>query len=541
MASEILSIEDWVLPTGTVPRVTDKQDFVTRLSAAEKRMTKPSEPLVTWGYHASFFGKLTRADLDRISLTRPILVWGRSCHELFLNSAALKQAGVTKESVAAWAASPREQSDFEEGHFWEQGFFSVLEKVATMLATPERLNSGLLLARDYMHAKGITYGNEPGGILVKPLQDAVNSVFGNPSMPFRWSYMVDGKTMADKYNDDAQMLVESDKVKSWYSGMTSQLDNAVKLFADGAIYAQLMQVREPYLDRHKGEWMTDLDVFERAFRVYWDAGYQIHIHVNGDAGLDRLLDTLEKNIRRNPRFDHRTTVVHFAVSAPDQVARMKQLGAIVSGNPYYVSALADNYGKVGLGPQRADQMVRMGDVERSGIPYSFHSDMPMAPADPLFLMWCGVNRITSSGRIAGENQRVSREGALRAVTIEAAYSLRMEKEIGSIQSGKLANFTILNYNPVTCDPIKIKDIAVWGTIHEGRVLPATPDKKITKALAEPKRALTLSRGRWFDEEPSTQGLFGTSATRNSNAACPPGCSCNIGRLLGKAFADNDVK
>jgi predicted amidohydrolase YtcJ len=157
MASEILSIEDWVLPTGTVPRVQDKQDFVTRLSAAEKRMTKPNEPLVTWGYHASFFGKLTRADLDRISLTRPILVWGRSCHELFLNSEALKQAGVTKETVAAWAASPREQSNFEEGHFWEQGFFSVLEKVATMLATPERLNSGLLLARDYMHAKGITY------------------------------------------------------------------------------------------------------------------------------------------------------------------------------------------------------------------------------------------------------------------------------------------------------------------------------------------------------------------------------------------------
>ncbi len=61
--------------------------------------------------------------------------------------------------------------------------------------------------------------------------------------------------------------------------------------------------------------MTDLDVFQRAFRIYWDAGYQIHIHVNGDAGLDRLLNTLEENLRRNPRYDHRTTIVHFAVSA----------------------------------------------------------------------------------------------------------------------------------------------------------------------------------------------------------------------------------
>jgi cytosine/adenosine deaminase-related metal-dependent hydrolase len=183
------------------------------------------------------------------------------------------------------------------------------------------------------------------------------------------------------------------------------------------------------------------------------------------------LNALEKNIRRNPRFNHRTTIVHFAVSAKDQVARIKQLGCLVSGNPCYVTSLADQYSKVGLGPQRANEMVRMGDVERAGISYSYHSDMPMAPADPLFLMWCGVNRVTTSGRVAGENQKVSREGALKAVTIEAAYSLKMEHELGSIVSGKLANFTILDDNPVTCDPMKIREIGVWGTVHEGRVLP----------------------------------------------------------------------
>merc|ERR1712085_125681 len=93
-----------------------------------------------------------------------------------------------------------------------------------------------------------------------------------------------------------------------------------------------MQVREPYLDGHKGEWMTDLAVFERAFRIYWDAEYQIHIHVNGDAGLDRVLNTLEQNMLRFPRHDHRTTIVHFAVSAPDQVTRIKRLGAIVNAD-----------------------------------------------------------------------------------------------------------------------------------------------------------------------------------------------------------------
>ncbi len=237
------------------------------------------------------------------------------------------------------------------------------------------------------------------------------------------------------------MLAETEKLASWYGGMTSMTAQQVKLFADGAIYSQLMQVREPYLDGHEGEWMMDDDLFQRAFRIYWDAGYQIHVHVNGDAGLDRVLNTLEANLRRNPRYDHRTVLVHFAVSSPDQVARIKALGAIVSGNPYYVTALADQYGKVGLGPERADEMVRLGDLSRAGIPWSLHSDMPMAPGDPLFLMWCAVNRLTTSGRVAAPPQRVTAEDALRGVTIEAAYSLKLEDEIGTIVPGKRANFT----------------------------------------------------------------------------------------------------
>jgi predicted amidohydrolase YtcJ len=265
--------------------------------------------------------------------------------------------------------------------------------------------------------------------------------------------------------------------------MTSLAPRQAKLFADGAIYSQLMQVREPYLDGHKGEWMMDEAAFDRAFRIYWDAGYQLHIHVNGDAGLDRVLDTLEANLRRNPRFDHRTVLVHFAVSSPDQVARIRALGAIVSGNPYYVTALADQYGKVGLGPERADEMVRLGDLTREGIPWSLHSDMPMAPGDPLFLMWCAVNRLTTSSRVAGPDQRVTAEQALRGVTIEAAYSLKLEDEIGTISPGKRANLTILDANPLAVDAMEIRNVAVLGTVMEGQVLPI--GKAQRKAALEP--------------------------------------------------------
>lgn len=471
MASEVLSIEDWALPGGTKTAVKDKNDFMTRLAAAEKLMEDPDEPLITWGYHPSFYGPLTKADLDKISTTRPVLAWLRSCHEFVLNTKALNTYGIDEGFIKTWGETPQKQSNLAEGRFWEQGMFAVAPKIATILATPEKLETGLEIMRDYMHSKGITYGNEPGGILVKQLQDAVNSMMSGNDMPFRWSFIADGKTLCDKYNDDAQVLEEAGKLENWYYGKTSLAKNQIKLFSDGAIYSQLMQVREPYLDNHHGEWMTDKDVFERAFRIFWDAGYQLHIHVNGDAGLDRVLNTLEINLRRNPRYDHRTVIVHFAVSQKDQVDRLAKLGCIVSGNPYYTAALADNYSKNGLGPERADNMVRMGDVERAGVSFSYHSDMPMAPADPLYLMWCGVNRITTSGRVAGSDQIVTREGALKAVTIEAAYSLKMEDQIGSIESGKLANFTILSDNPATCDPLKIKDIIVWGTVVEGKKQP----------------------------------------------------------------------
>ena len=90
-----------------------------------------------------------------------------------------------------------------------------------------------------------------------------------------------------------------------------------------------------------------------------------------------------------------------------------------------------------------------------------------------------INRITVNGNLPGPSQRISAARALRAVTLEAAYSLRMEEEVGSIEPGKLANFTILSENPLESIPQEIGDIAIWGTVHEGRILPlassATPE------------------------------------------------------------------
>ena len=291
-------------------------------------------------------------------------------------------------------------------------------------------------------------------------------------MPFRCYFIVDGKTLAlTRMND---LIAATLLPMAWGRCRTEFLPKHTKLFAYGAIFSQAMQMIDGYTDCHDGEWMMDLDVFKQAFDTYWDAGYQLHIHQNGDAGLEMVLDVLEAALERDPREDHRTTIVHFGFATPEHVERIADLGAIVSANPYYVTALADNYSAYGIGPERANEMVRLGDVVRMDIPLSFHSDMPMAPGQPMYLIWAAVNRTTVSGRVAGPDQRISVQEALRAVTLEAAYSLRLEETVGSLKPGKLANLTILEESPYEVDSDSIKDIPIWGTMHEGSIHPISP-------------------------------------------------------------------
>lgn len=473
MTSAIVAIEDWVLPDRIVPAAHGREEYLRRLAEAEAALADASELLLTWGYHQSFHGPLSKADLDRVSATRPIIVWHRSGHEFYVNTAAEERFGIDRAWFDALPRAARDQADFGNGHYWEQGWFAVLPKTAAAVASPVRVRRGLQFVQRYFHANGVTVGAEPGGLVSRKAQDAQNAVLGDAASPFRWYFIADGKSVTAAHPDD-RVAAETENFLDWGKGMTAYLPRQVKLFADGAIFSLAMQVSGGYSDGHEGAWMMDPELFARSFRVYWDLGYQIHVHVNGDAGLDMVLDRLEDNLRRHPREDHRTVIVHFAVSRQEQVARIEDLGAIVSANPYYPVALADTYRTEGLDPQRADAMVRLGDVERAGIPYSLHSDMPMAPGRPLFLMASAINRITNDGNLRGPEQRVSRLGALRAVTLDAAYSLRLEHRIGSIVPGKLANFTILAENPLTVPASDIDGIAVWGTVQEGRPLPVEP-------------------------------------------------------------------
>lgn len=474
LSAVIISIEDWDVPGNVSKAALDNAAYVSRLKEAIVAMetASPDEVLFTWGYHQYFHGNVYRPELDALSPDRPVVTWHRSCHELIVNTAALAKYGITEQSLAGHGLASS-QADFSKGHFYEKGLSLVLAPVGKNLATPARLQMGVERVKGFLRTKGVTTICEPGTQLSRQIQAFWEESLGGNDVGFRTYFIPDGRALYDMHKADLSALVPAtDAFATWGKGNVAWLPKQVKLFADGAIFSQLMQMQAPYLDGHHGEWIAEPSDYEKAFYTYWAAGYHIHTHVNGDGGLQVVTDTLAQNMKMTPRTDHRFTVVHFACSTEEQVARLADLGAIVSANPYYVSALADKYSEFGLGSERADSMARLGSAVAKGMSISLHSDMPMAPADPLFLMWCAVNRTTVSGRTADPKQSITAEKALRAVTIEAAYSIELEREIGSIKVGKKADLTVLDRDPLAIPAEQLRDVRVIATVFQGDLFPS---------------------------------------------------------------------
>lgn len=522
MNTKVISIEDWDAIDGFSPAVRDPKGYRERLAKALAEHKDQSKPFVTWGYHHYMHGELSRAALNKLAPDFPVIVWHRSCHELFLNDAALKLTGIDEKLVAGLPKGVQEQISYEKGHFYEQGMLTVLDKVAPFMASPAAFKSGLEYSVRYYHRNGITVCCEPGGFVSKAVQDLINSVYSGEDVPFNHYFMVDGKTFAARHPRDPKALVaDSEQVLGWGKGRTAYLPKQVKLFTDGAIFSQLMQMKDAYSDGHKGAWIVDPPVFGYAFQAYWDAGYQIHIHNNGDAGFDVVLSELEKAMKRAPRKDHRTVLVHFGFAQADQVKKWIELGGIVSSNPYYVTALAGPYEKIGLGADRAKNIAPHKYVLDNKGSLSFHSDMPMAPAKPFQLVWAGVNRTTYEGQVAGPEHKVPLDVALRAITIDAAYSIQLEKEIGSIEVGKRANLTVLEADPHAVKTAELKDIKVWGTMHEGRVQPVKAD------AAKPEDM----PGAKPDKSGELQARLPIGWNNRAAVGCQVGCSCRLGHAL----------
>jgi predicted amidohydrolase YtcJ len=464
-----LAPDDWYLPTGDFPGATTPEGYRSALQNLVAQHDDASVPFVAFGYHPLWHGEVWRDDLNDWFGDTPVMIWHRSFHELIGNDAAWERLGVTKEDADAIPHG----ASWERGHFYELGLRAVFPRMG-FLFEPARYMKGMQNFLSMMHESGVTTAADMGtGIFGNPVGEiqAIKAAVASDPVGVRVLLTPIITDFITRQKSAEQALAE---VRGWQTMNDDHVTvgNHFKLMIDGAIFSGLSQMGSPgYLDGHTGVWMVDVPTLETFAKTFWDAGFQIHAHSNGDAATARFIDLLNYLLRESPRADHRMTLEHFAYSTEDQNRKLAALGAAVSANPYYHYILSEMYSGDWLGPDRGPQMVRLGSLESKGVPIGLHSDSPMAPLSPLTLMWTAIARENISGEKTGQGEVMSRYGALKAITIDAAWILGLEDSIGSIRAGKAADFTVLAADPLTVPLEQLRSIEVIGTIYAGTAYP----------------------------------------------------------------------
>lgn len=463
--------DDWRLPSGNSPGAVTPQAYRARLKAA--LAAAPPGPYITWGYHELFHGPLTRADLDAMAPGRAVAVWQRSFHEIIASSAMLESWGVRDAAgFAALLQSVRADpahGDYARGLFTETGLQAALAKLRPVLLGPGKVAGGMQQLQRMMLTSGVTTASDMAtGIFADFDTEAalVRSAFEQADNPSRMMLM----PMASRLDAIADLDGWLAAAQGRYNGAHVGLRRRVKLLADGAFFALNMRMNAPgYIDGHQGLWITPPDQLRQQLQRYWNAGFSLHIHVNGDEGLDVVLDGLAD---LPPRVSQTTTLEHLGYSTEAQNRRIARMGLMVSAQPNYIRVLGEAYGREGLGPGRAEAINRLGSLERKGVPLGLHSDFNMAPVDPLYLAWIAANRIGLSGKVLAPQECLSLDKALRAVTIEAAQVIGLDATIGSIAPGKKADFAVLDADPYAVGAARLREIRIAGVVFEGRYTPA---------------------------------------------------------------------
>lgn len=457
-------------PDGRVwPGARSIDEVISRLQAEQEKLSGPNAPLLGWGFDPIYFGSVRchRADLDRVSTTRPVAMAHASLHILNVNTAALQAAGWLRAGIEH-PGVPLGSDGLPTGEMKGPEAMTAVADIVGMdraaLAGDEEAvrRFGRLCVR-----KGVTTATD----LASPLpDDAVQMmlrVTGENDYPARIVPLLRllGQTVPQTIAQ-ARALGElsTDRLRL----------GRIKVVADGSIQGFSARLRAPgyYNGAPNGLWYVAPEQMAQAYQMALAEGIQIHTHTNGDEATELALDLLEAALAQSPRLDHRFTLQHCQLADRAQFVRMKALGMAVNlfANHHYY--WGDEHYRMTVGPERATRMNACRTALEIGVPMAIHSDAPVTPMGPLFTAWCAVNRLTASGRVQGEHERISVAQALHAVTMGAAYTLKLDGEVGSIETGKRADFAVLEDDPFEVDPSRLRDVPVWGVVQGGRIFEA---------------------------------------------------------------------
>jgi predicted amidohydrolase YtcJ len=458
------------LPVGGIAKMDDLVEVLRERASR----TPKGEWVLGRGYDDTLLSEKrhpTRDDLDRVSSDHPVYIVHVSGHLSVANSKALAIAGVTKDTADPPGGAVRKDPKTSEpdGVLEEMPAQTLIFRHIPPLTMELRLEAMSRAAQDYLRT-GVASCSDAGVAFPGVGSPAEIAAYQRSAkqglLPIRITMIIgvefllgpDGKSPAflTGFGDDRLKI------------------GPAKIIVDGSIQGYTGWLAKPYYVPFKGDAsyrgypVTAPEKLNRLVLEAHRAGCQIAAHGNGDAAIDAILDAFQLAQKESPRPDARHRIEHCQMAREDQLDRMAELGVSPSFFASHTYYWGDRHKAIFMGPERAGRISPLKSALRRGIKFSLHSDCPVTPVSPLFCVFAAVNRITRNGEILGPEYRLTPYEALRAVTIDAAWQTFDERVKGSVEVGKLADFTILAENPLTVPPERIKDIRVEEVIIGGK-------------------------------------------------------------------------
>ena len=455
-------------PVGSVSSIADIQKRLRAQITGPNKSKRKGQWLFGFGFDDTVLGEgslaksifPTREDLDAVSTDHPIFIAHVSGHFGVVNSAGLTELGITEQTP-----NP------EGGEFVKDNkgrLTGLLKETASLIAMRVVTDFSLLdsykilnSASQFYAAHGVTTAQN--GATDPTLASSLRIASRVGLIPIRLQIWPTADT------------ADADRVEELKRNQTELFTvGAVKLLIDGSIQAYTGYLSEPYYvvpkeegADYRGHALIPKEKLIERVEKYHSRGIQMALHGNGDAAIDDILDAVELAQSKHPNSDPRHILIHAQMAREDQLVSMQILGvtpSFFSAHTYY---WGDRHRDIFMGPERAARMSPAQSAESLGLPYTIHLDSPVVPMEPMRLVWSAVNRLSFAGNSIGPDQRISPLQALRATTIDAAWQIFKESEVGSIEAGKFADLIVLDQNPLLV-PEKIDQIKVLKTYVGGR-------------------------------------------------------------------------
>ena len=393
----------------------------------------------------------TRFDLDSVSPDNPVVFYHQSGQVCVVNSKALESAGVTQLTpVPQGGAADRDEATDE--------LTGVLRDTATNLIWPvipepseDELVEAAGLACEKIVEAGVTSVH---WMVLSPIElSIIQKLRAQNRLPLSVYVVVPVNLL--------------DTIKDFKSTGDSVLTvGGAVISADGYLAAKTATLFQPYTGgSESGKLLCAPEEMKTSAAEILKRGLQLVIHAMGDKAVDAALTTIEQTSKKTPLKDVRNRIEQAAVLNQELIRRIKKLGVIVSVQSRVVASEFSVWSATeNLGTERARWLYPLKTLLKNGIPVIGGSDCPMEPLSPLLGIQAAVTRE------AFPEEQVTVGEALRMYTVDAAYSSGEEKIKGSVETGKIADLTVLSNDPKKVPPSEIPNIAIEMTIIGGRVL-----------------------------------------------------------------------